>query len=181
MKGEIRRQGILQRLSESTAPVSAGTLAQEFGVSRQIIVKDIAQLREKGAVIAALSRGYVLEKTGRFEKVFKMIHSDEDVEKELNLIVDLGGTVEDVFVSHKVYNKVSARMDIRSRLDVERFLADIASGKSSLLKNITSGYHYHTVSADVPETLELIEMRLWENGFLAPLQAYEPEEMELNN
>ena len=34
----------------------------------------------------------------------------KDTEKELNCIVDLGGTVEDVFIYHKVYNKVSAPM-----------------------------------------------------------------------
>ena len=47
-------------------------------------------------------------------------------------------------------------------------------GKSSLLKNVTSGYHYHTVRADSEEILDLIGQRLKEQGFLAPLQGYEP-------
>lgn len=179
MKGEVRRQEIVKRLSEATAPVSAGVLSQECGVSRQIIVKDIAQLRNEGFVISALSRGYVLERTNRMEKVLKVIHSDEDVEKELNLIVDLGGIVEDVFVYHKCYNKVGARLDIRNRLDVQKFLDNIAAGKSSLLKNITSGYHYHTISAKNEETLTLIEEELWVCGFLAKLQEYEPVEIKL--
>ena len=180
MKGEIRRQEILNRLSQAELPVTASCLSSEFGVSRQIIVKDIAKLREEGAVISALSRGYILENKGRPSKVFKNFHSDEDVERELNLIVDLGGTVEDVFVYHKAYNKVSAPMNIKSRRDVNRFLDNIASGKSSLLKNVTSGYHYHTVSADSFETLKIIEDKLWENGFLAKLREYEPAEMKLN-
>ena len=177
MKGEVRRQQIIKKLSQAAAPVSAGILSQEYGVSRQIIVKHIAQLRSEGFAIAAFSRGYVLEKKSQTERVLKVIHSDEDVEKELNLIVDLGGTVQDVFVYHKFYNKVGARLDIGSRLDVQNFLEKIAAGKSSLLKNITSGYHYHTISASSLETLDLIEDKLWECGFLAKLQEYEPAEI----
>ena len=103
-----------------------------------------------------------------------MQHTDEEVEKELNLIVDLGGIVDDVFVYHKVYGLVRGEMGIKSRLNVQQFLDDIASGKSSLLKNVTSGYHYHTILADSEETLDLIEKNLKDNGFLAPLQEYEP-------
>ncbi len=180
MKGELRRQGILKRLSGSTGPVSAGSLSREFGVSRQIIVKDIAQLRQNGALILSLARGYVLEKKAQNERVFKVIHSDDDVEKELNLIVDKGGTVEDVFIYHKFYNKVTAKLNIKSRLDVKNFLENITAGKSSLLKNVTSGYHYHTVLADSMETLDIIGDELRQNGFLAPLQKYEPDEINNN-
>ena len=181
MKGEARRQGILKCLHDSKTPVSAGILSQQFGVSRQIIVKDVAQLRNEGVTISAYSRGYVLERESQVERVFKTIHSDEDVEKELNLIVDLGGAVEDVFVYHKFYNKVSAKMDIKSRLDVKNFLENIASGKSSLLKNITSGYHYHTVTAANEATLDFIQEKLRESGFLAKLQEHEPEELKSEN
>ncbi|MBQ7096500.1 MAG: transcription repressor NadR [Clostridia bacterium] len=179
MKGEIRREEILSRLAMAEKPVSAGSLSGEFGVSRQIIVKDIARLRDEGAKILAYARGYVLENKGRPSRVFKIFHSDEDVEKELNLIVDMGGAVEDVFVYHKAYNKVTAPMNIRTRKDVEKFLDSIATGKSSLLKNVTSGYHYHTVSADSFETLKNIEDKLWEKGFLAKLREYEPAELKI--
>lgn len=174
MNGTERRDEIIKYLQSSVSPVSASTLAQKFSVSRQVIVQDIALLRSGGAQIDALSKGYVLKAAKGCSKVFKVIHSDEDVEKELNLIVDNGGTVEDVFVSHKFYGTLKAPMNIRSRLNVKSFLSDIASGKSSLLKNVTSGYHYHTVTADSFETLKLIEDALWEHGFLAHLQEYEP-------
>ena len=179
MKGDIRRDGILKRLMQSESPVSAGVLASEFGVSRQIIVKDIAQLREDGNKILSMARGYTLEKSKKCERVFKVIHSDEETETELNLIVDSGGTVENVFVYHKAYDVVSANLGIRSRSDVTEFMQNILTGKSSLLKNVTSGYHYHTVSADSFETLAHIEDKLWEQGFLAKLQAYEPEGIEV--
>lgn len=180
MKGEERREKILKRLSVSTTPVSAGRLADEFGVSRQIIVQDIARLRATGAEISSLARGYILENKSFGGRVFKVIHSDEDVEKELNLIVDSGGVVEDVFIYHKFYGTVTAKMDIKTREDVKTFLDKISSGKSSLLKNVTSGYHYHTVTADNDDILNLIETKLNENGFLAPLQAYEPMNMNKN-
>lgn len=178
MKVEMRRQGIMKRLSEESAPVSAGSLAEQFGVSRQIIVKDIAQLRADGAEIESLARGYALKKKARAERVFKVIHSDDEVKDELSLIVDMGGVVEDVFVYHKFYDKVRAKMNIRTRADVDSFIENITSGKSSLLKNVTSGYHYHTVTADSFKTLRAIEDKLWERGFLASLREHEPEEID---
>lgn len=177
MNGEARRIEILNRLSGAETPISASTLAEMFGVSRQVIVQDIALLRATGSVITSLARGYVLKKPTSFSRVFKVNHSDDDVESELNLIVDAGGTVEDIFVYHKVYGTVRATMGIKNRLQVKSFLESIASGKSSLLKNVTSGYHYHTISADSAETLDVIEKHLRENGFLAPLQEYEPNEI----
>ena len=65
-------------------------------------------------------------------------------------------------------------MNIRSRLDIRRFMDNLASGKSSLLKNVTSGYHYHTVTAESEDILDYIHEALKERGFLAPLQDYEP-------
>ena len=177
MKGDIRRDGILIRLMQSDLPVSASSLASEFGVSRQIIVKDISKLRETGNNILSLARGYVIEKKKQCRRVFKVIHGDEETEKELNLIVDLGGAVEDVFIYHKAYDVVTARLDIHSRNDIKNFMHSITSGKSSLLKNVTFGYHYHTVSADNEEILNTIQGKLKDEGFLAPLQEYEPEEI----
>ena len=46
------------------------------------------------------------------------------------------------------------------------FIGDIKSGKSSPLKNITSNYHYHTVSAESEEILDEIEEMLRAKGFL---------------
>jgi transcriptional regulator of NAD metabolism len=174
MKAEMRRKEILARLSKAVSPISASRLAEDLGVSRQVIVQDIALLRAKGESIASLSRGYVLEKKDRFERIFKIHHTNDEVSKELNLIVDAGGTVVDVFIYHKVYGTVRAPMNISNRLQVNKFLSDIASGKSSLLMNVTSGYHYHTVRADNENTLVFIENSLREHGFLAPLQEYEP-------
>lgn len=177
MTGEERRNEIILRLEGADRQISATSLAKELGVSRQVIVGDIAILRAQGYDITALARGYIMQKKNAFERVFKVYHSDEDTERELNIFVDNGGICVDVFIYHRTYGEVHAPMNLKSRLDVQNFLGDIASGKSSLLKNVTSGYHYHTITAQSVEILDLIEARLKENGFLAPLQDYEPNKL----
>lgn len=172
--GDERRKQIIELLNTAKTPQSGTTLAGKLGVSRQVIVQDIALLRANSHDIVSTNHGYLLSKPVTCSRVFKVIHSDEEVEEELSLIVDCGGHVIDVFVSHKIYNTIKGPMNIRSRLDVQRFMNDLATGKSSLLKNVTSGYHYHTVSAESEEILDYIQAQLEKRGFLAPLQDYEP-------
>ena len=45
MNAVQRREVILERLSNADAPVSASVMAAELGVSRQIVVGDVALLR----------------------------------------------------------------------------------------------------------------------------------------
>ena len=80
MNGETRREKIVARLTGASAPISASKLAEELGVSRQVIVQDVALLRATGCRIASLARGYVLETTSQPQRVFKVQHADEDVE-----------------------------------------------------------------------------------------------------
>ena len=61
MTAQERRAAILEVLSRSHQPVSAGALARRFGVSRQLIVGDVALLRAGGAAIDATARGYVVQ------------------------------------------------------------------------------------------------------------------------
>lgn len=166
MTGSDRRQEILKNIKESDRPVSGSKLAKDYDVSRQVIVQDIALLRASGYDIISTNRGYVLEGQTCAERVFKVRHTDEQLETELCTIVDLGGQVKNVMVNHKVYGHIEAELGITSRRKVKEFLADIESGKSTPLKNITSDYHYHTVTADSEETLVLIEDELRKLGFL---------------
>lgn len=175
MSGENRRSEIIRTLSTAVKPVSGDALAKSFEVSRQVIVQDIALIRALGYDIIATNRGYLIQgKPAMATRVFKVKHSEEQVEEELNLFVDAGGRVCDVFVYHKVYGVVSAKLNIRSRLDVRKYMKEIQSGQSSLLSKVTSGYHYHTVEADSEEILDMIQETLQEQGFLAKLQDYEP-------
>ena len=174
MSGEERRGKIIQALKNSDKAVSATTLAKEFDVSRQVIVQDVALLRANGKNIFSTNRGYLIQEDEETTRVFKVQHEDDEVEKELTTIVDLGGTVEDVFVYHKVYGVVRAELNIGSRKDVSEFLDELKKGHSTLLKNITSEYHYHTVSASSAERLDFIQTELQKRGFLAKLKDYEP-------
>ena len=166
MTGSNRRQEILKNIKESDRPVSGSKLAKDYDVSRQVIVQDIALLRASGYDIISTNRGYVLEGQTCAERVFKVRHTDEQLETELCTIVDLGGQVKNVMVNHKVYGHIEAELGITSRRKVKEFLEDIESGKSTPLKNITSDYHSHTVTADSEETLGLIEEDLRKLGFL---------------
>lgn len=177
MTGEERRKKIIETLRDAKVPVSGGRLAKANGVSRQVIVQDIALIRAQGVEIASTYRGYTISGQEKIRKVFKVIHSDIDTEKELTLIVDLGGQIEDVFVYHKVYGVIRGSLNLRSRRDIELYMEQIRSGKSTLLMTTTSGYHYHTVTADTEETMMLIEEKLKASDFLAPLQDYEPQEV----
>lgn len=174
MDGKQRRETIIKILKNSNKPISGTELAKNLQVSRQIIVQDIALLRASNYDIYSTHKGYVLNDKSECKRIFKVHHDDGDTEKELTLIVDLGGYVEDVFVYHKVYNIVKAPLNIASRRDVKNYMNSLSNGHSSLLKNVTSGYHYHTIIADSEEILDEIQKELQEAGFLARLQEYEP-------
>lgn len=166
MNGEMRRQKILESIKSSPQPLSGAELAKQFQVSRQVIVQDIALLRVARHDIVSTNRGYILNGPQTWQRVFKVLHGEEDIVDELNTIVDQGGKVVDVFVNHKIYGKLRAEMQIRSRRDVEEFMKDIHSGKSAPLMNTTSGYHYHTVEAEVENVLNLVENALKEKNYL---------------
>ena len=166
MTGQKRREEIIARIRESNRPLSGQTLAEFFGVSRQVVVQDIALLRAEGYDIISTNRGYLLQEVKNVSRIFKVQHGDDAIEDELCSIVDLGGCVENVIVHHKVYGKMEAHLGVNSRRKVALFIADIENGKSSPLKNITSNYHYHKISADSEETLDLIENMLKQKQYL---------------
>ena len=166
MTGSERRTDIVRQIKETGQPVPAKNLASCYHVSRQVIVQDIALIRAAGYDILSTNRGYLLNTPKIAERVFKVQHTDEQLSEELCAIVDLGGTVENVMVNHKVYGQLEAELYISSRRRVKAFLKDIESGKASPLKNITANYHYHKVTADSEETLDLIEEDLKRRGFL---------------
>ena len=168
MKADERRKAILNLLLSEKKPLSGGELALHFGVSRQIIVQDVSTLKSGGYDILSTHSGYVLHSSSLPERVFKVKHTTEQTEDELNCIVDLGGTIVDVFVWHKVYGKLEAKLNIFSRLQVKQFIEGVRSGKSTELMNITGGYHYHTVRAESEELLDKIHTELTEKNYIVP-------------
>ena len=195
-KSEARRASLLDALRSADAPVSGGQLANALNVSRQIIVQDIALLREAGANIVATTKGYVLADAAQTStqtmtqnaaeqpavhlldepaRTFKLHHEVEQTREELQTIIALGGRVHNVSISHRAYGRITAPLEIADQADIERFINDIESGKSSPLSTATSGYHYHLVSAPSDEALEAIGRALADKGFLAPLLPHELE------
>lgn len=168
MKADQRRKEIASYMMSAQNAVPGGKLSEKFGVSRQIIVQDISALKEAGYEILSTHSGYVMQTTPHCERVFKLFHTKDQTEDELNTIIDFGGIVADVFVWHKVYGKMTAPLNISSRLHIAQFLEGVRTGKSSELMNITGGYYYHTVKADSEEVLNRIESALQEKGFIAP-------------
>ncbi len=166
MKAEQRRKELIARLMAASKPLCGAELSRQLGVSRQIIVQDIAVLREEGYEILSTHQGYLVKQTPLFERVFKLKHSGQQTEDELTCIVSLGGMVMDVFVWHRVYGKITANLNIFSLGDVERFVESIRSGQSSELMHVTGGYHYHTVRADSEEALDRIRQALTEKNYI---------------
>ena len=167
MKAEERRKEIANLLTKRKEAVSGKELSSLFGVSRQIIVQDISVLKASGYEILSTHNGYVISSTPLAERVFKVYHPGEQTEDELKLIVDLGGTVVDVFVWHKVYGRIVADLNIFSRLHIAQFIEGVRSGKSVELMSITGGYHYHTVRAESEEALDRIEEALKSRNYIA--------------
>lgn len=180
LSGQERREQILKILKSSTDPVAGTDLARQLDVSRQIIVQDMALIRANGIDVMSTHRGYVIQESKEASRVFKVVHTNEQVEEELNLFVDLGAKVENVFVYHKVYGVIKADMNIKSRRDVKKYMEGICSGKSTNLMNLTSNYHYHTIVAEDEQTLDMIQDELQQKGFLAKLQDYEPVDFGTN-
>ena len=115
MDGKERRIQILEKIKESSKPVSASKLAALYGVSRQVVVQDIALIRAAGHEIISTNRGYILNEPSGLSRIFKVSHTEEQMEDELTTIVDLGGKIKDVVVNHRVYGRMEAALNISSR------------------------------------------------------------------
>lgn len=169
MKGEKRREKILQLLAESIMPISGLQLAKILNVSRQVIVQDIALLRAEKQDIISTNNGYVIKRICKPQRIFCVAHNDDGILDELYTIVDLGGRVVDVQIKHKVYGDFIAQLNIRSRKDAAKLVERISSGESTPLKNLTQNVHCHLVEADTEEDLDSIENELSKKGFICEI------------
>ena len=164
MTASERRQQIARLLSASQAPISATTLSQELGVSRQIIVGDIALLRAAGQEITATARGYVIPAQNGLLRRIACIHSAEETRDELDAMVDCGCTVVDVIVEHPVYGQLTAPLHLSSRLDVDQFMKRMDG--AAPLSQLTEGIHLHTVACPSQEAYDRVKESLSKLGFL---------------
>lgn len=150
MDSNKRREDIKAILADSRTAVSAGVLSKKLGVSRQIIVGDVALLRASGCDIDATPRGYVMRhKTPVADKVKRAIivsrHESSRTEEELNILVDNGCKVLDVTVEHPVYGQLTGLLDLANRFDVKNFIKKVAQADAHSLCELTDGVHTHTL------------------------------------
>jgi len=163
----MRRHALLAMLQEAKEPISGGQLAERLGVSRQVIVQDVALLRAEGQAVDATTRGYRLAAAPLgVRDAFKVRHGPEQTETELLTLVDLGITVQDVIVEHPLYGELRGGLELRSRRDVAQYLARMRQDGGQLLSVLTGGVHVHTVEAADAATLALGRQALARLGIL---------------
>ena len=168
MEGNERRAKLIELLTESQEPLSGNELARLLGVSRQVIVQDIALLRATNKNILSTNKGYLMYvvEPKKVNRCFLVKHTTEQIEDELCAIVDNGGRVLDVIVMHDIYGQIQTDLVIKNRQDVYDFVAKIKSKKTTPLKELTDGIHLHTVEADSEEILDRIENVLMGKNYL---------------
>ena len=165
-----RCEKILEILGDETGPVTATTLAEEMGVSRQVIVGDVALLRASGYEITATSRGYTFSGSSP-EADFAYIgtvacqHDFHQMKEELYTIVDFGGTVIDVAVEHAVYGELSGVLNISSRFEVDEFMRLVQEEENSApICSLTGGIHIHRIGCKSRENFDRINDELVKKG-----------------
>lgn len=167
MKADERRNNIVEMLMREKKAIKGTTLAENFNVTRQIIVKDIAILRAKGNNIIATPDGYMINyNNSRIKSIIAVNHSDNDMIKELEIVVKYGGIIEDVIVEHPLYGEIRGLLMIKNLNDLNKYKKSLEEVDARPLSVLTNGVHLHTISVDCPENMDLIKEELKKEGFI---------------
>ena len=170
MDANSRRKKIIEVISHADKPITGSELASLLGVTRQIVVQDIALLKAGGLPLLSTVAGYIYLSNAaknRSLKVFTCYHKTlPEAEVELKIIVQQGGMVRDVIVDHPIYGEITGSLMLGSLPAVESWLQRVRASRSMMLTTITDGIHMHTVEAPDEETLNLIEAALRRAGLL---------------
>lgn len=168
MTATERRASIAQALADG-ACIPGDALARDLGVSRQVIVQDVAVLRAGGLDVVATVRGYLLATSptpSAARRVVTVHHTPEHAVHELTALVDTGARVVDVVVLHPVYGELRAELDLRSRRDVQHWADRCVATGARMLSELTDGTHVHTLEADHEQILDAAEDALRRLGYL---------------
>ena len=169
MTAARRRDEILQALAGASGPVSAAALAARLGVSRQVVVGDVALLRAAGSPIVATPRGYVLgggQEGGGVRCTVACRHGLDGLLDELYTVADCGCGVLDVTVEHPVYGQLSGRLELSSRYDVGEFIRRVKDEGAKPLSVLTDGIHLHTLRCPDEDAFQRVRTALDAAGFL---------------
>ena len=168
MTSAERRNALLKRMNEAEEPITGGEFASFFGVTRQIIVKDIGLLKAEGFDIVSTAKGYCLKKAPEIWKCrsVRVCHGADEIEDELQIIVDMGGHALRTEVDHPAYGVVGERLNVKSRRDIRLFLDKVRAGGCEPLLFLTKGVHTHLIEAEDENTLDEICEALNQAGYL---------------
>lgn len=172
MNPQTRRQAIAAFLKESSGPVTGADLAARFGVTRAVIVQDVALLRAREHPILATPQGYLFGHGPGASGVVTTqvaVHHGPDLSAlaaELNAIVDEGAVVRDVIVEHPIYGELSGLLMLASRRDVQEFCRLMAETDAEPLSSLTDGVHLHTLEADDEAVFQRVRESLAALGVL---------------
>lgn len=169
-QADQRRTEIVELLQSSTRPIKGSELSERFGVSRQIIVKDISHLKTKEFAISSTSKGYFMDIAPQGKSCKRVVmcqHDYDEMEEELRLIVENGAMIDDVSVEHPVYGSIRAELMIETEDDIEAFVEEMTRFKGTMLAKLTDGIHLHTLSANTEKILDNAIDDLNQKGFLA--------------
>lgn len=168
MGNNNRKDEIVNMLNSNAGPVSGSQLAKLLGVTRQVIVQDIALLRASNIDILSTPKGYMINKQNNdnVSRKFLVKHTTQQIEDELCTIVDHGGKILDVLVSHEIYGDITTDLIISNRNDVYDFVKKINEEKVVPLKELTDNIHLHTVEAESEDILDRIELALKKKKYL---------------
>jgi len=171
MNSKDRRTAILQYLKAAQEPITGASLSERFGVTRQVIVSDIAILRAQGEDIIGTPQGYLynVPEKATIRQTIAAVHSSdrEQIREELYIIVDHGARIKDVIVEHPIYGEITASLHIASRFDADQFIDKLAAYKAEPLLVLTDGLHLHTIEVEKIEALAAIKKALAAKGYLA--------------
>ena len=166
MKSIDRRDEIVKLLINSNKAIKGIDLANKFGVTRQIIVKDIAILRAKGSNIIATPDGYIYNiDKNKVKSIIAVNHGADKMIEELEIVVKYGGIIENVIVEHPLYGEIIGNIMIKNLNDLNKFEESFKNIEAKPLSEITNGIHLHTISADSEDDINSIKRELEEKGF----------------
>lgn len=124
MNNQMRREKLYEILENADRPITGIELSKALDVTRQIIVGDVAILRSSGKPILSTARGYQLQGPAEERGCNRSLHccsrtmDEDELEAELNAVVDNGGIIRGLTLSHEVYGIIHIDMNIYSRRDV---------------------------------------------------------------
>ena len=135
------REDILSGRYEQNTELKEAAIGAELGVSRTPVREALRQLELEGLVTIIPNRGAYVN----------MITAKD---------------VQDIYVIHNTYGVIRAELHLCNRREVKQFIESIHTGREAALHGLCKGGHWHTVSADTENALDLIAQELRARGYL---------------